>query len=89
MRSKAQIDYAITRAGIHLSFRAASDVEDELDRLVAIENDCCAWAQWTVTRQYDRVVLEVCSAGDGVAALHGMFLDPAGRSHTRARDSVA
>jgi hypothetical protein len=44
-----------------------------------VESECCPWATWTVQATAGRVVLDVRSAGDGVAALHAMFtsLQPA------------
>jgi hypothetical protein len=59
-----------------LAFRAAAGdgVEDELQRLVAVERECCAWASWTVRADGADVVLEVRSAApEGIAVLHGMF----------------
>jgi hypothetical protein len=66
---------AETADGLRLAFRAGSESERELRALVAVETDCCAWAQWEVTASQDLLVLHVRSAGDGVAVLHGMFAD--------------
>jgi hypothetical protein len=66
---------ADTADGLRLAFRAGSESERELRELVAVETDCCAWAQWEVTASQDRLVLHVRSVGDGVAVLHGMFAD--------------
>ncbi len=52
-------------------------VERELRALVAVEADCCAWAQWEVTAGDVELVLRVRTAGQGVAILHGMFPDGA------------
>jgi hypothetical protein len=65
---------ALTDDGLRVSFRASAGVEDELRRLAAVENECCAWASWTVRVGGGEVVLEVRSAAaEGVAVLHGMF----------------
>jgi hypothetical protein len=38
-----------------------------------VESRCCPWAAWTVHADGTRLVLDVRSAGDGVAALHAIF----------------
>jgi hypothetical protein len=64
----------LTDDGLLVFFRAGTGVEAELRRLVAVENECCAWASWTVRAGGGEVVLEVRSAAaEGVAVLHGMF----------------
>ena len=60
-----------TADGLRLTFRP--DAEDELRALVAVETECCAWATWTVEPADGAVVLDVRSAGEGIATLHGMF----------------
>jgi hypothetical protein len=57
--------------GLRLSFRP--EAEKELRALVAVETGCCAWATWTVEPAAGTVVLDVHSAGEGVAALRSMF----------------
>ena len=60
--------------GLRLTFEDHADVEAELKRLVAVENDCCAWATWTVEHDRDgAIVMSARSQGDGVAVLHTMF----------------
>jgi len=56
-----------TPAGLRVTFAPGS--EDELDELVAVENECCRWAQWRI----EGTTLVVTSTGDGVSVLHGMF----------------
>jgi hypothetical protein len=48
-------------------------VEDELRRLVAVENECCRWAVWEVSPQGETIVMSARSSGEGVTTLHGMF----------------
>ena len=60
-----------TPEGLRLSFRP--EAEDELRALVAVETGCCAWATWTVEPANGAVVLDVRSADEGIATLHGMF----------------
>jgi hypothetical protein len=62
-----------TPAGLRLRFRPDAGVARELERLAAVERECCAWATWTVSASADAVILAVASSGAGVAALHGMF----------------
>jgi hypothetical protein len=57
----------LTDDGLRLTFDRPD--EAELRELVALENDCCAWARWTV--EGDAVVVR--STGHGIEALHGMF----------------
>ena len=62
-----------TADGLRLSFRPEPGVEEELRRLVAVENDCCSWAAWAVETVAGAPVLDVRSTGPGIATLHGMF----------------
>ena len=62
-----------TGDGIRVSFRPGPGTEEELRALVDVESRCCPWATWTVRTEGSRLVLDVRSAGDGVAALHAMF----------------
>jgi hypothetical protein len=65
-----------TDDGLRLSFRYHPQVEQELRNLVAVENDCCAWADWSVKRDTDDAVLMTARSKDeGVATLHTMFTD--------------
>ena len=59
--------------GLRLYFRYHPKVEQELRELVAVENDCCAWAAWSVERDGDAAAMVAASQGDGVATLHSMF----------------
>jgi hypothetical protein len=71
----AGIDRAATVDGVTLTFRADPQVERELRELVAIENECCAWARWEVRAEGDRgFVMQASADGDGAATLRSMFL---------------
>lgn len=59
--------------GLYLTFEDRAEVEAELAALIAVENDCCAWARWTVERADGALVMAARSEGDGVATLHTMF----------------
>ena len=62
-----------TADGLRLEFTDDARVERDLRELVAVESDCCRWAKWSVAHERGALAMEVCSTGDGVAALHGMF----------------
>ena len=62
-----------TEDGLRLSFRSHPAIREELDALVAVENECCAWANWSVESADDVLVVAARSEGTGVATLHGMF----------------
>jgi hypothetical protein len=79
----AMTDRTETAHGLRISFRSEPGAEDELHKLVAVENECCPWATWMVHRAAAQVVLEVRSAGEGIATLHSMFteLQPTRATH--------
>lgn len=67
----------VTKDGLRLDFRYHPRVEEELRALIAVENECCAWASWTVEGGPDGLLaMSARSHGDGVAALHAMFTEP-------------
>jgi hypothetical protein len=67
-----------TEHGLRIRFRPAPGTEEELRALVAVENECCSWATWTVETSPAGIVLDVRAAGAGVTALHSMFTGAAG-----------
>ncbi len=63
-----------TADGLRLTFKDHPAVEAELQALVAVEDECCGWAAWSVERSDDgALVMAARSQDDGIAALHGMF----------------
>jgi hypothetical protein len=62
-----------TEHGLRLAFDTEPGVEDELRALASAESECCAWAEWHVTRDGDAIYLDVRSTGAGVTTLHAMF----------------
>ena len=62
-----------TEDGVRLSFRSLPAIREELDALVAVENECCAWAEWSVEGDDEMLVMAARSEGIGVETLHGMF----------------
>jgi uncharacterized membrane-anchored protein len=73
LAARAMTGQEPTGDGLRLSFRPEPGAEAELRALAAVETRCCPWATWTVRAGAAQVVLDVRSAGDGVAALHAMF----------------
>ncbi len=69
----ALIERIETENGLRITFRSSPDVEDELRALVAVERECCAWADWNVETTPELVALDVRSTGDGITTLHAMF----------------
>jgi hypothetical protein len=59
--------------GLRLVFARAAGVEDELAALVAIERECCAFANWTLVPDADRVALDITAEGEGIPAVQAMF----------------
>jgi hypothetical protein len=62
-----------TPQGLRIEFRPEPGAEEELRALAAVEAECCPWAAWAVQTSAGRLVLDVRSAGEGIAALHGML----------------
>jgi hypothetical protein len=73
LAADARVERTQTENGLRIAFCASPEAERELEALVAVERDCCAWASWSIERSEDRLVLVVSAAGAGVGALHGMF----------------
>jgi hypothetical protein len=73
LMARAMTERAETADGLRMSFRREPGAEEELRRLVAVESECCAWADWTVDMSAGTLMLEVHSTGVGIATLHGMF----------------
>lgn len=62
-----------TNDGLRISFRSHPEIRKELESLVAVENECCSWAAWTVEDEGATLVMAVRSQDTGVDTLHGMF----------------
>jgi hypothetical protein len=73
LAARAMTERAQTAHGLRLVFRPEPGAEQELRALVAVETECCPWADWTVRTGDGQVVLDVRSAGAGIAALRAMF----------------
>ena len=73
LAARAMTDRTQTEHGLRIRFRPEPGTEEELRALVAVENECCSWATWTVETSPAHIVLDVRAAGAGVTALHSMF----------------
>jgi hypothetical protein len=74
--ANAAVQRVHTDDGLRVSFRADATTIQELRDLVSVENECCAWASWTVTAGDGTADVVVRSSGDGIAVLHGMLTIP-------------
>lgn len=62
-----------TADGLRITFKDHHAVAVELEALVAVENECCSWAAWSVEREHGALAMAARSKGEGVVVLHGMF----------------
>ena len=62
-----------TADGLRVSFRYHPQIQEELEALVAVENECCSWAAWDVERAGHELVMAARSRDMGVTTLHGIF----------------
>jgi hypothetical protein len=74
LAARAMTERTETPHGLRIGFRPEPGAEQELRALVAVETECCPWATWTVAASAGQIVLDVRSAGEGVAVLHAMFI---------------
>jgi hypothetical protein len=79
VRSEAGLERRETADGLRLTFTGGTEVEEELRALVAVENECCAWARWDVLRADGELAMHARSTGQGIATLHAMFSEPPGK----------
>jgi hypothetical protein len=74
-RWRAQRPYVISsvrsESGFRVTFHAAC--QDELAVLVAIEQGCCSWADWSLSADAAGSVLEVTGPAAEIAALADAF----------------
>jgi len=60
--------------GLRVTFKDHPAVAAELNALVAVENECCSWASWSVERDREgALVMAARSQGEGIATLHRLF----------------
>jgi hypothetical protein len=73
VRKRTELRRNETTDGLRLDFRVDDGVEDELRALVAVESECCAWAEWSVERHGDELRVSLTADGEGIEAAHSMF----------------
>jgi hypothetical protein len=59
--------------GLRLVFAAEPGVLHVLEELVAVERECCAFADWTVASRDGTATLEITAEPEAVPVVHGMF----------------
>jgi hypothetical protein len=84
LAARAMTEGAETAHGLRIFFRSEPGAAEELRALVAVENECCPWADWTVETNNGQIVLNVRSTRQGVATLHAMFRASRGVARTNA-----
>lgn len=70
---RTQVERIELASGLRLVFGGGTEVAERLEELVAVERECCAFADWSVTAHAGWTELDVTSEGDAVSVLHGMF----------------
>ena len=73
LAARTMTERAETAHGLRIFFRPDPGAQEELRALVAVENECCPWADWTVGMNDGQIMLDVHSTGEGIATLHAMF----------------
>jgi len=73
LEQDALIDRRATAHGVRLQYAAKGEVEGQLRELARLEAECCSFAEWSVERDRDRVVLSVGAQGEGIAAIQALF----------------
>jgi len=73
--AEAGLERVATNGGLQLRFKRDAPVERELRDLVAVEIECCPWANWMIEAGPGALTLEITSSGDGVPVIQSWFLD--------------
>jgi hypothetical protein len=63
-----------TNDGLCVAFRRDPAVERELRELVAVEIECCKWADWRIDARPRELVLDISATGDGIPVIQSWFL---------------
>lgn len=73
---RAHTGTVTTSNGLQLSFRTEPTTENKLNELIALERDCCAFANWSLHSHGDTLALDVTAhSAEGIAAVQAMFRD--------------
>ncbi len=74
LTARTAVERAPTDRGLRLVFGREPGVEEELRELAALERECCAFADWSVSESGGSVVLDVGGSSAGaVVAVQAMF----------------
>lgn len=76
LSARGLIDKRPTATGVRLRFRDRQGAAAELNDLVALERECCSFANWLLSRSDEELVLEVSGEGDAVRAVRALFAEP-------------
>jgi hypothetical protein len=71
LAEQAPVERVVLPNGLRLTF--GGDVVGPLEELVAVERDCCAFADWAIHGRADRTVLEITSDEDAISIVQQMF----------------
>ena len=67
--SDARLDVRDEPGEMVVVYKSRRGVYEELESLVAAERECCAFAEWEVTRDSENVVLRIRADAQGLAAI--------------------
>jgi hypothetical protein len=70
----AATERVVTGDGLRVAFRRDPAVERELRELVAVEIECCKWADWRIDARPRELVLDISATGDGIPVIQSWFL---------------
>ena len=73
LAARTRVERAELSNGLRLVFADAPGVGDRLEELVAVERECCSFANWDLIAGEGAVTLEITARGDAIGVLHGMF----------------
>ena len=74
LAARALRQAAPTQDGVRLVFAPGPGVADELEALVALERECCAFAAWSVHAAPGELTLDVTAdAEEAVTAVRSLF----------------
>ena len=71
--SDARVDIRHQPDEVVVEYEPRSGVYEELEALVAAERECCAFAEWDVTRGPESVVLRIRADAQGLASIVAAF----------------
>jgi hypothetical protein len=74
LMEEAVVETAPTPSGVVMQLVTGRDAQARIERLIALERDCCAWIEWTLRDDGAHLTVEATSdTGAGAAVLQGWF----------------